>query len=255
MINEILSRQLLQLPKGLMARIPELYSVVASESSALQQAAYGILHDRIPREQEQKSLDKALAKDYTARIPEELLSLILAPPDEEYLALSGFERSIPLSLRTYLLSWKLVFDHWTNASYALQADYAASLKDEIYLSNLLDFTASFLVTGRIKAFDASRFDIMDFSPEEGESPERDAQVLLVHIYTLCLICLPNLSKTWWRDSKSRQTTIDVESWTEKYVSSSIYYRKGSSISLIAEENMMGPPWACAEEAVRTLYAI
>ena len=195
----------------------ELYPVIASESLALQQSAYGILHTHIPRQQEQVSLDKALTKDYIARLPEELLSLILAPPNEDALAEMSFEKSMPAPLSSYLLSWKLVYDHWTNASYPVQADYANSLKDGTYLKNLLDFASEFLITGRSRPVDASKFDVVNFSPGEGESPETDTQSFLVHLYTLSLICLPNLSKTWWRDSTSRQTMIAVESWTEKYV--------------------------------------
>ena len=195
----------------------EFYPAVASESLALQQSAYDLLHRHIPKQQEQVSLDKALTKDYVALLPEELISLILAPPDEEALAEMGFERSIPAPLRSYLLSWKLVYDHWTNASYAVQADYANSLKEGTYLNNLLDFASKLLITARSRPVDASKFEIMKFSPEEGESPETDTHFFLIHLYTLSLICLPNLSKTWWRDSTSRQTMLAVESWTEKYV--------------------------------------
>lgn len=216
-MNELLSRHLAKSPPKTVSDTLDLYPVIASESRALQQAAYIILHDHITQEQEQKSLDKALTKDYVARLPEELLSLILAPPEEETLVDFNLERPMPLSLRSYLLSWKLVLDHWTNASYPVQADYAASLKDGAYLKSFLDFTCEILITGRTRPVEASKFDIMDFSLEESESPERVMHSCLIHLYTLVLICLPNLSKTWWRDSTSRQTTIDVESWTEKHV--------------------------------------
>ncbi|KAL8831212.1 MAG: hypothetical protein Q9191_000993 [Dirinaria sp. TL-2023a] len=230
MTNELLSRHIASSPSKSVSDASDLYPIIASESRALQQAAYSILHDHIPKEQEQKSLDKALTKDYVARLPEELLSLILAPPDEETLNESSFERTMPVSLRSYFLSWKLVFDHWTNASYSVQADYAVSLKDGSYLKSLLDFIFDVLITGRIRPVDASKYDLMDFSPEEGESPERTTHALLIHLYVLSLICLPNLSKTWWRDSTSRQTTIDVESWTEKYISPLIIGRELTAVS-------------------------
>ena len=241
MMNELLSRHIVGLPPKMVSDASDLYQVIASESRALQQAAYSTLHDHIPKEQEQKSLDKALTKDYVARLPEELLSLILAPPDEETLAESSFERAMPPSLRSYLLSWKLVFDHWTNASYPVQADYAASLKEGTYLKGFLDFIFDILITGRTRPVDASKFDIMDFPLDEGESPERTTHHLLIHLYTLCLICLPNLSKTWWRDSTSRQTTIDVESWTEKYISPLIIGRELTTVS------EWGPSQATADQ--------
>lgn len=195
----------------------ELYPVVASESLALQQSAYNILHTHIHKQQEQVSLDKALTKDLVVKLPEELLSLILAPPDEDALAEMSFERSIPAVLRRHFLSWKLVYDHWNNASYPVQADYANSLKEGTYLNGLLDFSFRYLITERSRPVDASKFDILKSSPKEGESPEIATQYYLVHLYTLSLTLIPNLTKTWWRDSTSRQTMIAVESWTEKYV--------------------------------------
>lgn len=209
-----------------MSSAAELYPVIASDSLALQSSAYNILHGHIPKQQEQVSLDKALTKKYDAQLPEELLSLIVTPPEEDTLAEASFERSMPAFLRSYLLSWKLVYDHWTNASYPVQSDYTKSLTDGAYLKNLLDLTFRFLITDRFKPVDASKFDLMKLPSAEGESPETETQHFLVHLYFLSLSCLPNLTKSWWRDSTSRQTMIAVESWTEKYVRSIIHYSHG-----------------------------
>lgn len=217
--NQLLSRQLAKLPPRAVSNPEELYQVLASDSVALQLAAYRILHDHIPKAQEQVSLDKALTKGFTARLPEELLSLVLASPTQEIFLIADLQKSMPAPLRTYLLSWKLVYDHWKGSSYAVQADYAASLKEGEYLKTLLDFMFDYLITGRSRPVDPSKFDIMEFSPEQEDNPERDAQFFLVYLYTLSLQCVPNLSKSWWRDSTSRQTMLAVESWTEKYVAS------------------------------------
>lgn len=215
--NDLLSRQITKSPPKSIPVAAELYPVVGSESLALQQSAYNILHPHIHKQQEQVSLDKALTKDHVVQLPEELLSLILAPPDEDALAEMSFERSIPAVLRSYFLSWNLVYDHWTNASYPVQADYANSLKEGTYLKGLLDFAFRYLITERSRPVDASKFDIINFSPRGAESPETATQYYLIHLYTLSLSLIPNLTKTWWRDSTSRQTMIAVESWTEKYV--------------------------------------
>lgn len=194
----------------------EMYPVLASQSSALQQVTYDIFHHRIPQQQEDVSMDKALSKS-NAKLPEELLSLILQSPTVESLADSNFERSIPLPLQSYLLSWKLIFDHWTNASYQVKEDYAESLKDGTYLKGLLDFAVNFLITTRSRPVDASKFDTKTYMPNTQESPEKDVQWLLIHLYYLCLRYLPTPSKAWWLDNPSRATVIAVEKWTETYV--------------------------------------
>ena len=215
--NELLSRQLAKMPSLVVPNPENLYQVLGSESAALQNAAYRMMHDHVPKAQEQISLDKALTNDFIARLPEELLSLILAPPNDESLSTADFQRSMPASLRSYLLSWKLVYDHWKGSSYSVQADYATSLKDGNYLKTLLDFISDYLISGRSRPVDASKYEITEFSLDQEEKPERETQSLLINLYFLSLRCVPNLSKSWWRDSTSRQTMFAVESWTEKYV--------------------------------------
>ena len=215
--NELLSRQLAKMTPRVVSDPENLYQVLGSDSAALQNAAYRIMHDHIPKAQEQISLDKALTKNFTARLPEELLSLILAPPSDERLSTADFQRSMPASLRSYLLSWKLVYDHWEGSSYSVQADYATSLKDGDYLKTLLDFISDYLITRRSRPVDASKYKFMEFLLDQEENPERETQSLLINLYSLSLRCVPNLSKSWWRDATSRQTMFAVESWTEKYV--------------------------------------
>lgn len=191
---------------------------MASESLALQLSAYEILHHHIPTAQEQISLDRALEKDFVAKLPAELLSLVSIAPSLDHFTEASFERMIPTSLSSYLLSWKLIFDHWTNSSFKVKGDYTACLKDGTHLSNLLDFTFEILIDLRAKSVNASQFTIDSYSPDMSASPEKEIQRLTIHLYYLSLKYLPNFSKVWWRDTTTRQTAIAVEAWTEKYVS-------------------------------------
>ncbi|KAL9610067.1 MAG: hypothetical protein Q9167_005204 [Letrouitia subvulpina] len=217
-VNELLARQLSTIPASSMGSIEnDLYSVLASESLALQQAAYNVLHRRIPSMQEDLSLEKALSKDHIFKIPEELLSLVLEAPILKSASFS-FERTVPPVLRSYLHSWNVIFDHWTNASDALKADYISSLKDGTYLNDLLVLVSEFLITSRSKPIEASKFKVGFYVNDPSASPEKDTQHLLIHLYYLALKHVPTLCKNWWRDSTSRQTQIAVESWTEKYIS-------------------------------------
>jgi E3 ubiquitin-protein ligase listerin len=86
-----------------------------SRSKFIQQAAFDVLHRKIPAAQEQISLDAVLEKK-VAQLPNELLSLIVGAPAsfEE----RGVEpkQDVPLQLRGYILSWLLVFDHFPKAA-------------------------------------------------------------------------------------------------------------------------------------------
>lgn len=212
--------------------------MLASDSSALQEAAYKLLHDYIPSVQEEQSVEKALSKEYRGTLPEELLSLILAPPPMSVLAEARFDRTVPSSLRSYLLSWKLIFDHWTHASYNLQADYVESLKEGTYAKELLDLISKVLIISRNKPVDATKYDIEVYSPDI-EPPEKDTHWILINLYYLCLRHLPSLTKTWWRDTTTRQTNIAVEAWTEKYLSRTIIASELSTIKDWAPEQATG----------------
>lgn len=114
MVNEVLARQIAKVPLQHLDSADELYPLLYVESQPAQQTAFDILHKQIPAAQEQISIDAALSKS-TARLPEELLSMIIEAPTVAALAEANLDRSVPLSLRGYLLSWLLVFDHLEHA--------------------------------------------------------------------------------------------------------------------------------------------
>jgi len=217
-VNHLLNRELTAFSVNPEMGTEKLYPVLASESATLQETAYTMLHAHIPSTQEQISVDKALSTDYVPQLPQELLSLILTPPTIEFLAQSNFERTMPSALRSYLLSWRLTFDHWQNASYKVRADYVAALQEGTYVQDFLSFALNILITGRAKPIDASKFDIEHYTTGQAEHPETETHWLLIHLYYLSLRHLPLITKTWWRDTASRQLNIAVESWTEKHIS-------------------------------------
>ncbi len=217
--NELLSRLLKGSGQFFDEETEILLPVLASESPILQHTAFDLLHEHIPLSQEQVSLDRALTKNYEAKLPEELLSLILAPPKGSDLP-ESFQNTMLASLRSYLLSWILVFDHWKNASNILQIDYVKSLAEGTYLTDLLDLTFTILIGPDGKGVDISKFDIASYATDI-ESPKRGTHRLLSHLYYLCLKYLPTQSKAWWRDTASRQTNIAVDAWTQKYISKHI----------------------------------
>lgn len=82
---------------------------------------------------------------------------------------------------------------------------------------LLEFIFEFLQKSHGKIIDASKLDVRSFEPDQSETPEKETEWLLVHLYYLCLRHLANMTKNWWIDTKKR-IKGPVEAWTEKYVS-------------------------------------
>jgi hypothetical protein len=233
--NELLCRQLSQLPPKQiqdLLDIEELYPLMMTQSRAIQQAAFSVLHIKVPSTQEKISFDAAL-DNRTAQLPDELLSLILEAPTLDTLADASFDRSMPLSLQSYLYSWRLLFDHFASSSYKVKSDYIDQLKDGTYLSGLLNLCFDFLGHTRGKPIDASKFDVEEYQADLEDNPERDVQYLLSHLFYLSLTHLPSLVKSYYLDIRSRQTSLAVESWTAKYISPTII---ASSLTGVAEWN-------------------
>ncbi|KAG9559672.1 hypothetical protein KCU79_g8131, partial [Aureobasidium melanogenum] len=200
----------------------ELYPLLYTPSKALQKTAFDILHRVIPAAQEQVSFDAALEKK-TAKLPEELLSLLLAPPTLDSLADASFRTGIPHELQAYLYSWQLVFDHFANASYQVKSDYVEALREGEYLGHLLELTWELLghVRGRpvdVSKYDIRKFDYFDQTGDlEGLSADKRMHWLLAHLYYQSLMHVPSLTKSQFLAIKSRQTGLAVESWTAKYI--------------------------------------
>ena len=232
MVNSLLARQLTVFLTIMNPDPQQVYPVVACESTVLQCSAYRILHHKIPAEQEEVSLEAALSKGYNAKLPEELLSLILEPPRSQEYSRFQTEPEVPSPVARYLFSWQLVFDHWTNASYKVHSDYVTCIKDGTYLKDLLDFTFGFLMRNQDsnRVFNPSRFTIQDYSPGVEGRSETDVQWLLSHLYYLSLKHLPLLCRSWWRSNCPRSLEKQVEEWTEKYISPLIIQAEFSAVS-------------------------
>ena len=216
MVNNVLARQISRISLKHLESTDELFPLLYVESQNVQQTAFSILHKQIPAAQEQISIDSALEKT-TARLPEELLSLIIDAPTFRAFTEVNLERSTPLPLRGYLLSWLLVFDHLEHASFKVKNDYVEHIKEGDYLPGLLNFTFDFLGHARNKPADVSKFDVTTYQ-HDLETPIKDLQWLLTHLYYLSLRHIPSLTKTWFIDCKSRATVVTLEPWTEKFVS-------------------------------------
>lgn len=91
-----------------------VFHLLTAHSRAIQRTAYTILHRYIPQAQEQISFDVALSKTAVS-LPDELVSLLLETPNMQIMSMSWGDEKVWTTIRSYLLSWKVAFDHFSNA--------------------------------------------------------------------------------------------------------------------------------------------
>ncbi|KIW19489.1 hypothetical protein PV08_00061 [Exophiala spinifera] len=214
---ELLRRQLAQVS---VPHDPSLYSLLSSTEDAVRRAAYDLLHRSIPKAQEQISIDIALEKK-DAHLPEELLSLLANGPRTQ--DAGGMIR------QSYLLQWRLAFDHFTNASYRLQEMYMADIKESGVIINLLDLICEICRITSGRPLDASKIDLTNFEYGHAESDEQEEQRLSIHLYYCCLFYLPSLTRSWFVEQKNRVKS-PLESWTQKYFSPSLVLAASSTVT-------------------------
>lgn len=111
--SDLLARQISTVDVDCVDDSSNLFPLLPVQNWGVQRAAYDILHRVIPKAQEQISFDHALSKS-SVNLPDELLSLLLEAPK-----IGTFSQSVGFSewmeLRCYLLSWKVVFDHFSSS--------------------------------------------------------------------------------------------------------------------------------------------
>ncbi|KAK0386027.1 hypothetical protein NLU13_5864 [Sarocladium strictum] len=222
-VDRLLCREVDKLSTGQLPEPEELYGLVASDSEIVQTAAFTMLHRMIPEQQPQKSVGLLLDK-IDARLPDELLSLLLdAPTLEQYS--DEVLATFPLSVRGYLLSWKLIFDTYAASPFTIRMGLTDGLEDDNIVNPLLDFM--FDVLGHSAGYplkldkeQITRAHIRDFDIKQAdaESEEKSMHWLLSHLFYLTLKYLPGLFRRWFQDCRSKQTKMAVESWTETFFS-------------------------------------
>ncbi|KAK3391308.1 hypothetical protein B0H63DRAFT_467712 [Podospora didyma] len=222
-VDEVLCRAVDKIPLEHLDDLSDLYGLVASDSRAIQGAAFGLLHRALPVVQEKLSVDVLLEKK-VARLPNELLSLLLDPPTLEAYP-DDLLAQFPTPVRSYLLSWSLIFDAYSKASFKVRGDYTDALKEEGHFDPLMNFM--FDVLGHSAAsplhldkegFTADHIRSYDIKLADAEPEERNMNWLLIHLFYLSLKYMPGMFKTWYINCGSKQTKVAVESWLLKYFS-------------------------------------
>ncbi|KAF4123082.1 E3 ubiquitin-protein ligase listerin [Geosmithia morbida] len=222
-VDGIICREVEKLPMRHMPDLGDMFPLVAAESRDIQTAAFTLLHRALPAQQAQKSVDVLLDKT-DARLPDELLSLLLNAPTLESYSDEMLAR-FPPAIRSYLLAWTLVFDAFSTSSFKVRGDFSDNLKAEGCLPPLLDFMFDVLGHSAAHAFRLEKAGLgteqirnYDVKLADAETDEKSMQWLLVHLFYLVLKYVPGLFRSWYMDCRSKQTRIAVEAWTTRYFS-------------------------------------
>jgi E3 ubiquitin-protein ligase listerin len=210
-----LSRQLRTIDVASVDRVDTLYPLLRSEQHSVQTAAYELLHRAVPAQQEQISIDLALEKQ-GAHLPPELLSLIASFPSLEGTSKNQLAYNAGAG-RSYLLSWTVLFDNFTNASFKLREMYHQDIKSSGHMVALLDTICSILRITSGRPVDASKFDVTSISLQDHDLLDKEAQSLAIYLYYQSLLHVPDLLKEWFIEQKNRIKS-PLETWTQKHIS-------------------------------------
>ncbi|KAK3687829.1 hypothetical protein B0T22DRAFT_139852 [Podospora appendiculata] len=222
-VDELLCRVVDKIPLEHLKDLSELYGLVASDSRAIQTAAFGFLHRALPAAQQQIGVEVLLDKT-NARLPDELLSLLLDAPTLEAYP-DDMLVHFPTPVRSYLLAWHLIFDAYNAAPLKVRRDYTECLKAENYVGSLLEFTFDVLGHSAAHPLNLEKEGLTEdhirsynIKLADAEPDERNMHWLLVHIFYMVLRHVPGLFKAWFLECRSKQTKVAVEPWMVKYFS-------------------------------------
>ena len=157
---------------------------MSADDDAVVRAAFSLLHQAIPKLQEDLSMELALEKQ-AIHLPGDLLAMIVD---------ARSDRRQTHALRKYFLCWKLIFDHFPKASHKLREAYINDLKEGDQLSSLLSAICDQVRITSGRPVDASRFEFEEFNTGHEEVQEKALQQLSVHLYYCALLYIPGLVK-------------------------------------------------------------
>lgn len=242
--NIQLQRAVSTTPLTLIEEPEKFYALLAVPSFEIQRAAFILLHELIPSNQEERSIELQLSRQKIGSeastkdneqvvedsdlnedsesqfgLPVELLSLLLDTPVR---GAPGYD------ITRYLWSWMLIYDHFPKATYDLRKIYIQQLKECGHLDTMMNFISERIVNGelsrvldRMNSKEQAKF-IKSYGTIDQplfETPTEEIEALMVHLYYTALQFTGSLVKTnWYLALKKRQTSLAVEKFTEKYIS-------------------------------------
>ncbi|KAI8075925.1 uncharacterized protein B0P05DRAFT_579996 [Gilbertella persicaria] len=201
-----------------------LNALIQTPNDVLQKRAYSLLQKYVAHRIQDLSvrLEFTEASEVKVDIDEALLDVLLNPPDLSNWQLIGLEEQALHETLGYLLTWMLMFDHFTDITFKLKQEYTAQLKEKEAVSHLMAVLCKILSVGQqqgSKPFDLSPWSVIEYDIDGFDATlEMSFIILASHLYYRALTHIPSLVRLWWIDCKHRQLTIAIENYTEKHFS-------------------------------------
>ncbi|KAI8061201.1 hypothetical protein BDF21DRAFT_369504 [Thamnidium elegans] len=204
-----------------------LNALIHTPNEVLQKRAYLLLQKYVAHRVQDLSVKLEFTETNEekteADIENDIFSVLLNPPDLSNWQSTGLEEQALHEILGYLLTWMLMFDHFTDITFKLKQEYTRQLKEQEAVSHLMPVLCKVLSVGQghqgSKPFDLSPWSIVEYDTEGFDSTaEMSYLILASHLYYRALTHIPSLIRLWWIDCKQRQLTIAVETYTEKYFS-------------------------------------
>ncbi|KAI8329266.1 hypothetical protein EDC96DRAFT_452486 [Choanephora cucurbitarum] len=204
----------------------QLNALIQTPNDVLQKRAYSLLRKHVAHHVQDLSVKleftETSEEETNIEIEPTILNVLLSPPNLSSWQLDGLEESTTHETLCYLLTWMLMFDHFTNITFKLKQGYTAELKEKEAVSYLMPVLCKILNVGQQqskKPFDLTPWSITEYIVDGFDvAYETSFLILASHLYYRALTHIPSLVRLWWIDCKNRQLTIAVENYTEKYFS-------------------------------------
>lgn len=245
MLATLLRRRAAKIPSTDVNDVTDLFELVASTSTDIQTAGFNLIHEALPRLQDRDFIELQ-DEGENARLPDELMSLLLEAPKAEDEDVPGFATH----LRSYLLAWVLIFDHFKTVAATVHDAYVERLKEQDAVAFLLELAFDLLGHSNGKPLDMHKAGITPDMVREyvsgGESEfdvQHDQRWLLFHVCYLCMRHTPGLFRAWYLGCESKQTKIAVEGWVRKYMTPMLFEDHANAIRRWLAETESGAPGA------------
>ena len=226
-----------------------LFTTLAVPSVEIQRAGFTILHQLIPQQQEEKSIELQLQQQKLGEIDDDDddndnddNKLFDLPPELVSLLLDIPVRGAPTyDLSRYLWSWVLIYDHFDRATFDLRKIYIEELKEDGHLEVLMNFISERIVSGDLQStlveHGAGFEDIIQkYGSEVYDSVTEEIDGLMIHLYYLGLQYTGSLVKSWFVNLKKRQTSLAVEKFTEKFITPTIVNDELDKVDLMLKNH-------------------
>lgn len=204
-------------------RLPAL---IATSPEHIQLSAYSMQQRIVEEDRDAMIMSCALTKEYEevpAALPAELLSIVLDCPLIDENDVYEVQNPLPTIKRGYCMAWTLIFRYFANSSLRMRVKLIEELHGLHLTESLLTFIFLVVHLEDDKPADISKLSrsslAVDFLDGSGE-----LLAYASHLYFLALTHIPALVRQWWIDCKDRHLTTAVETFTEKYYSSSLIQR-------------------------------